>query len=219
MKKVEIVKDFYKKTGLKGLANIAKAYNSDDDERFVKKYAKKEDKILDLACGYGRVSIPLARAGFNITGIDLARNLIIEAKKKSKKLNLKVKFDVGDMTSLPYKDNSFDKIFCLWNSFNEILLAKDQIRALNESYRVLKQGGKAFFILISVNKKQKKLVGKDHLLKSEFNGVKTFQYIHGKDTLNKLLTKSHFKVATIKFVNMNGKKRLGVFLQKIPSSS
>lgn len=213
-KEITVNRMFYKKVGPSGLADIAREFKIIGDEVFVRQHAKKSDKILDLACGWGRVSVPLARAGFDVTGIDLAENLIREARKKAKQVNVRVKFAVGNMTALPYTDASFDKIFCLWNSFNELLTVREQVRALNEVHRVLKEGGEAFFITLYSDKKEIQSSGRSRLLESELKGARAFQYAHDKETLVKIIKKSRFKTGIVKGITMHGKKRLGMFLRK-----
>ena len=55
--------------------------------------------VLELACGTGRVSIPLAKGGFKVTGIDISDSMLAEAKKKSLQENVAVewiKVDIRD---------------------------------------------------------------------------------------------------------------------------
>ena len=75
-------------------------YQKRDDkeaEQFLsilQKFFKKEDQILDIACGCGRHSIHLNKLGYNTTGIDLSEESITSAKQKS---NNKITFDVWDI--------------------------------------------------------------------------------------------------------------------------
>lgn len=56
------------------------------------------DPILDLGCGTGRVSLNLAKFGFDVTGLDLSPQLLLEAQSKALKNGLKVKFVCGNMS-------------------------------------------------------------------------------------------------------------------------
>src|SRR3989344_1113380 len=107
MKSEHVSNNFYKNLGVKGLAKQVSPERNRDIE-FIQKFCKKSDKILDLACGYGRVTLPMAKAGFDITGIDLAPNLIKQARLQAKKQKLTIDFDVGSMINLPYPEKSFD---------------------------------------------------------------------------------------------------------------
>lgn len=212
----------YLKMGARGLAKLAQEYKVNDDIEFVKKRAKKDEAILDLACGYGRVSLPLALDGYKyITGIDCAPNLIRAARQDARKYKIVIKYDLGSMTKLPYKDESFDKIFCLWNSFNQITTKKDRIKTLKEVHRVLKTNGKAFFIVCDPESKElKKKMFHESLkngvliLDSVFVGVKSRQYIYSKKLLKNMVTDISFKKNSITRIRHNARTRLLLFLQK-----
>src|SRR5512132_816935 len=70
-------------------------------------------RILDVACGAGQISIPAARAGAKVTGIDIATNLIEQARARAQAENLDARFDEGDAELLPYEDASFDIVVSL----------------------------------------------------------------------------------------------------------
>ena len=70
-------------------------------------------RILDVACGAGQISIPAARAGAKVTGIDIAANLIEQARARAQAENLDARFDEGDAEMLPYEDSSFDLVISL----------------------------------------------------------------------------------------------------------
>jgi D-alanine-D-alanine ligase len=104
---------------------------------------KKNDKILDVCCGHGRHSLELTRRGFvNVTGLDYSQTLLEKAKERAKKEKLQVNFDRGDARNLPYKDNSFDIVINMGNSFAYWLDEEDDKRFLQEVFRVLKPKGK-----------------------------------------------------------------------------
>jgi len=216
-----IAKKFYKDLGVQKFKNTAKKFRVDDDIVFVKKYSKKTDLILDLACGYGRIAIPLAKSGFRVTGIDISNNLIFEARRSARRMGAKVDFDTGDMRKLPYPDKSFDKIFCMWNSFNDLLTRQDQVKTLNEIYRILKPKGRAFMVLLNGEDRglQKELrengIGKEkRIWKDLLQGVVFHMYVHDRSSVKSLCRKSQFKKCKISLRRMNGRKRILVELEK-----
>ncbi len=73
-------------------------------------------KVLDVPCGNGRLSIELARRGFQLTGVDIAREFIDEAKMKSSAGGIPVEWHESDMRNLPWTAK-FDGAFCFGNSF------------------------------------------------------------------------------------------------------
>jgi len=103
---------------------------------------KKDDRILDLACGQGRHTIEFYKRGYReIEGIDLSEYLIRKAKQRAKKEGLKIKFRKGDARNLPYKDNTFDYVLILGNSFGYFSNASDDYKVLREVFKVLKPYG------------------------------------------------------------------------------
>lgn len=109
---------------------------------------KKEDKILDLACGAGRHSIFMNGMGYQITGVDLAPNSIEEAKKSKNKT---LDFDVHDMREV-YRENEFDFIFNLFTSFGYFESDADNIKMLQSIEKGLKKDG--IFVLDFFNAKK-----------------------------------------------------------------
>ncbi len=213
---------FYKKIGAKGLEQLAKEYKVNDDIDFVRKHAKKSDHILDLACGYGRVSLPLAKAGYvAITGIDFSPNLIREARKRARALKVKIIFDVGTMTSLPYENESFDRVFCLWNSFNLLMKRHDQLKALKEVRRVLKSRGKAFFVLydgdnLDIQKKIKdgSMKREAPFLESTLQGITTRMFVYTREIIKERLASIPFKRTSLVRTHLNARRRFLLTLEK-----
>ena len=95
-------------------------------------------RILDVACGAGQTAIPMARAGAKVTGIDLASNLVAQARARAKAENLDATFDEGDAEDLPYEDNSFDVVISLIGA----MFAPRAALVAAELKRVCKPGGK-----------------------------------------------------------------------------
>jgi len=72
--------------------------------------------VLDVPCGHGRHSIELARRGFQMTGVDLSREEIDEAKARAAAAKVDVEWRHGDMRDLTW-DAELDGAFCFGNSF------------------------------------------------------------------------------------------------------
>jgi SAM-dependent methyltransferase len=101
----------------------------------------KNSSILDLACGNGRHSLLLAKRGFNVTGIDLSRYLISEAKKKGYKLEAgSVKYEVKDMRNFSYP-GQFDLVVNLFTSFGYFEHDSENDKVIECAAKSLKKPG------------------------------------------------------------------------------
>ena len=77
---------------------------------------KPGSKVLDVACGTGNLSLPAARLGANVTGVDIAPNLVEQARANAAGEGLKAQFDEGDAEALPYDDASFDSVVTMFGA-------------------------------------------------------------------------------------------------------
>jgi SAM-dependent methyltransferase len=94
-------------------------------------------RVLDVACGSGNQSIPAARTGAEVTGVDIAPNLIKQAGKWAASENLKIQFDEGDAENLPYADAEFDVVMTMFGA----MFAPRPERVSAELIRVCRPGG------------------------------------------------------------------------------
>src|SRR5688572_25082197 len=73
-------------------------------------------KVLDVACGTGNLALPAARAGADVTGIDIAPNLVEQARENARGEGLNAQFDEGDAEALSYNDASFDVVATMFGA-------------------------------------------------------------------------------------------------------
>ncbi|MCF6093052.1 class I SAM-dependent methyltransferase [Microaerobacter geothermalis] len=99
----------------------------------------KGEKILDLCCGNGRHSYHLAQKGFEVTGVDLSKVLLKQAKQKSE--GLPSSFYQYDMRNVPFR-NQFDAVVNLFTSFGYFQNREEDIKAIKTIHRVLRLGGR-----------------------------------------------------------------------------
>jgi ubiquinone/menaquinone biosynthesis C-methylase UbiE len=95
-------------------------------------------RVLDVACGTGNVAIPLAHGGAVVTGVDIAINLIEQARERAAAEGVSATFDEGDAEQLPYADGTFDVVVTM---FGAMFAPRPEIVAA-ELARVLKPGGR-----------------------------------------------------------------------------
>jgi SAM-dependent methyltransferase len=79
-------------------------------------HLKPGTRVLDVACGTGNLSIPAARAGAKVTGIDIAPNLLEQARRRAEAETLIAKFEEGDAEKLPYAESSFDVVMSMFGA-------------------------------------------------------------------------------------------------------
>lgn len=99
--------------------------------------------VLELACGSGRFTIPLANKGYKIIATDPSKAYLDLAKKKAKKNKLSIKFIRKDMRKIKYKDK-FDAIFCK-EAIYYMLNKKDLLTTFNCVNKALKKDGAFIF--------------------------------------------------------------------------
>jgi SAM-dependent methyltransferase len=95
-------------------------------------------RLLDVGCGAGQLTIPAARKGIQVTGLDLASNLVEQARSRAAAEGLKVDVEQGDAEALPHGDKSFDAVMSLIGS----MFAPRPELVASEMVRVCKPGGK-----------------------------------------------------------------------------
>ena len=77
-------------------------------------------QVLDLACGTGNVTLLLAQEGYDVTGVDIAPNMIAVAKRKAEALGLSLPFYVQDAAELNLPGQTFDLCVSFFDSLNYI---------------------------------------------------------------------------------------------------
>lgn len=93
--------------------------------------------VLDVACGTGNATIPAAKAGARVTGLDFAPRLLEIARERCADAMVEIDFVEGDAQELPFDDASFDRVVSVFGH----MFAPDHQRTAAEMKRVLRPGG------------------------------------------------------------------------------
>ena len=96
--------------------------------------------LLDVPCGYGRHTIPLARAGYRVVGVDRSRTLLAEARRRAGGERAPELVE-ADYRELPFADECFDAALNLFTSLG-FLGDEEDVKALAEIGRVLRPAGR-----------------------------------------------------------------------------
>lgn len=130
------------------------------DLEFYKKWLpqNKEAKILELCCGTGRLTIPIAKDGYDIKGVDYTLSMLERAKEKAFQAGLKIDFIEADIRNLNLGEK-FDLIFIPFNSIHHLYKNEDLFDALKVVRNHLKEKG--LFLLDCFNPDIQYIVGNE----------------------------------------------------------
>ena len=92
---------------------------------------------LDVACGTGHAALPAARAGAQVTGLDLAPGLLAAGRRRAEAAGLEIEWVEGDAEDLPFGADAFDAVF----STSGHMFAPRHKRTAEEMARVCRENG------------------------------------------------------------------------------
>jgi ubiquinone/menaquinone biosynthesis C-methylase UbiE len=99
-------------------------------------------RVLDVGCGTGFLALRFAELGHTVTGIDLAPQMIDQARRKAEQASQQIEFRVGNAAALDFPDETYDWVVArhvIWN-------LPDPERGVAEWLRVLRTGGRLILI-------------------------------------------------------------------------
>ena len=106
-----------------------------------------QSRILDLCCGQGRHAVPLAKAGYQVTGLDLSTQLLAQAIEAAGREGTEVEWIQSDMRQIPYTQ-AFDAVINIFTSFGYLENEAEDQQVLEQVANSLKPGG--LFLLETV---------------------------------------------------------------------
>jgi len=139
---------------------IAK-YSEKGAEEFVGRLnIRPECKVLDVACGTGNLAIPAARLGAKVVGVDIAPNLLEQARQRASAERLNATFEEGDAERLAAKNGEFDLVMTMFGA----MFAPRPEQVASELIRVCRPGG----TIAMANWTREGFVGKTFALGARF---------------------------------------------------
>ena len=206
-----------------------------DDLQFYKRWMpqNKDARILELCCGTGRLTIPIAEDGYNISGVDYTFSMLEQAKAKASEAGLKIEFIEADIRTLDLQ-NKYDLIFIPFNSIHHLYLNEDLFKAFNTVKKHLKTGGRFLLDCFNPNiqyiveheKKQIEVAayttkdGREILIKqlmryerkTQINRIEWHYFINGKfDSIQNLDMRLFFPQELDTYLDWNGFKIIHKF--------
>ena len=223
-------------------ANIYDGMNTNlDDLQFYKRWLpeKRGSRILELCCGTGRLTIPIAKYGYDISGVDHTTSMIEQAKAKAFEEGLEVEFIEADIRTLDLPEK-YDFIFIPFNSIHHLYKNKDIFKAFNVVKRHLKEGGLFLLdcfnpniqLIVEGEKEQKEIAeyttndGREVLIKqtmryenkNQINRIEWHYFINGEfDSIQNLDMRLFFPQELNSYLEGNGFKiiqKFGSFAEK-----
>jgi len=163
---------------------------------------RKPDKILEVGCGTGRLTIPISRKCKAIVGLDSSERMLDIARKKSAGYK-NIRYMQSDAEKrLPFDDTLFDKVVCPL-VMNHI---KDIQKFFNEVHRILASDG--VMVFDDPNPDSKILhVAHKSLLDKYYDLGKRLFYLHSLDDYVHALHRSGFEIERIKFFRFDDRIR------------
>ena len=103
---------------------------------------QQDGPVLELGCGTGRISIPLAKAGVSLVGIDRSEAMLARARQRIKRGRLTSRAHLlrGDIRALPFRPATFPLVVATYGVLQSLLRERDLAAALDAVALVLKRG-------------------------------------------------------------------------------
>ena len=109
---------------------------------------KPGDRVLDLCCGIGRHAVPLARAGLEVTGLDMSEEYLDMASYTAREAGVEIRLVQGDMREIPFSEE-FDAVVNLFTAFGYFDSEADDQQVMDSAAVALKPGGRLLLDLLN----------------------------------------------------------------------
>jgi SAM-dependent methyltransferase len=127
------------------LYDLAMSPNPSAEAFYVDEARRRGGRVLTLACGSGRFAIPLARAGIEVVGLDVAPAMLERAKTKAQEALVEIEWVLGDMRNYDLEEKQFGLITIAANSLLHLHAAQDIVDCMRTAARHLAPHGALAF--------------------------------------------------------------------------
>lgn len=179
-----------------------------NDAERLKAFLPEGGDVLEVAPGPGFLAIEMARdSRFRVTGLDIGKTFVELARKNAAEAGVRVNFQLGNASGMPFADKSFDLLVCraAFKNFSE------PERALREMRRVVRPGGTG--VIIDLRRdvpmaEVKREVGKMGLDPwNQWVTTQTFRFMllrraYTKPELEKMLDRAGFRTVEVRTSGM-----------------
>ena len=138
--------DWYKKIWSLSIKNMSWVEDTENQVDFIVKTLELtgNERILDLACGYGRHALSFARRGYRVVGVDITNEYVDDATETARGESLDVEFILSDIREIRF-ENEFDVVLNLADGAIGYLENDDEnLKIFTVIAAALKPGGKHF---------------------------------------------------------------------------
>ena len=134
----------------------------------MERYGVARGKVCECACGTGSLTIPLARMGNQMTGVDLSADMLFEASQKARKMGAMIPFVKQDMRQL-HLHRQMDAVLCTNDGLNYLKDAAEITDFFRAAWCALREGG-GLFMDVSTPYKLENVLG-DHFIGDETEDI------------------------------------------------
>ena len=143
--------DWYKKIWTLDVQNMSWVEDTKRQVDFIIKTLdlKGNEKVLDLACGFGRHALEFARRGYDVTGVDITPEYVAHANEQAKKEKLKASFICADIREVKFAQ-SFDVVLNMADgAIGYLENDEENKKVFQVTADALKKGGKHFMDIMN----------------------------------------------------------------------
>jgi ubiquinone/menaquinone biosynthesis C-methylase UbiE len=106
------------------------------------KMASSAQRVLELACGTGRIAIPLSVKGSKVSGIDNCQSMLDQGQRNARGAGVEIDWILGDMRNFDLGRDDFDLVILAFNSINLMLTLEDALSCLRCARKHLSPNGR-----------------------------------------------------------------------------